>query len=338
MKSHQVTIKDIARILGISASTVSRALKDHPDISVSTKEQVNKVATELNYRPNPIALSLRSRRSNVIGVIIPEIVHFFFSSVISGIEKVASEHGYSVIVSQSDENFEKEVALCDTYLNSIIDGLLISVTKETTDYSHLNLFRNEDIPVVFFDRMIEEFLCDRVIINDFDGAYKATEHLIIEGRRRIVHFAGPQTRLIGRNRKDGYLQALRNNGVVVDESLIIPCDDFDKAINETTKLIENGVKFDAIFTANDFTAAGVLKVLKMRGIYVPRDVSVVGFGNDYISKMTDPSLTSVQQPGFEMGQKAMEMLIHRIQNPKSNDFKTDILPTFLVKRDSSKGK
>ncbi len=338
MKSHQVTIKDIARILGISASTVSRALKDHPDISVSTKEQVNKVATELNYRPNPIALSLRSRRSNVIGVIIPEIVHYFFSSVISGIEKVASEHGYSVIVSQSGENFDKEVALCDTFLNSIIDGLLISVSKETTDYSHLNLFREEEIPVVFFDRMIEEFACDRVIINDFDGAYKATEHLIIEGRRRIVHFAGPQTRLIGRNRKDGYLQALRNNGVVVDETLIIPCDDFDKAIVETTKLIENGIKFDAIFTANDFTAAGVLKVLKMRGIYVPRDVSVVGFGNDYISKMTDPALTSVQQPGFEMGQKAMEMLINRIKNPKSNDFKTDILPTLLVKRDSSRGK
>ncbi len=338
MKSHQVTIKDIARILGISASTVSRALKDHPDISVSTKEQVNKVATELNYRPNPIALSLRSRRSNVIGVIIPEIVHYFFSSVISGIEKVASEHGYSVIVSQSGENFDKEVALCDTFLNSIIDGLLISVSKETTDYSHLNLFREEEIPVVFFDRMIEEFACDRVIINDFDGAYKATEHLIIEGRRRIVHFAGPQTRLIGRNRKDGYLQALRNNGVVVDETLIIPCDDFDKAIVETTKLIENGIKFDAIFTANDFTAAGVLKVLKMRGIYVPRDVSVVGFGNDYISKMTDPALTSVQQPGFEMGQKAMEMLINRIKNLKSNDFKTDILPTLLVKRDSSRGK
>lgn len=338
MKSNQITIKDIARTLGISASTVSRALKDHPDISKATKDQVNKLAHELNYRPNPIALSLKSRRSNVIGVIIPEIVHYFFSSVISGIEKVASEHGYSVMVSQSNENFEKEIELTDTFINSIIDGLLISISKETDDYSHLNLFRDEEIPVVCFDRMIEEFACDRVIINDFDGAYKATEHLIIEGRRRIVHFAGPQTRLIGRNRKDGYIQALKNNGVPVDESLIIPCDDFDKAIIETTKLVESGAKFDAIFTANDFTAAGALKVLKMRGFYVPRDISVVGFGDDYISKMTDPALTSVQQPGFEMGQKAMEMLIHRINNPKSTDFKTEILPTSLVKRDSSRGK
>ena len=336
MKSSNVTIKDIARILGISPSTVSRALKDHPDISQITKDQVNNLAKEMNYRPNPIALSLRNRRSNVIGVVIPEIVHYFFSSVISGIEKVAGEHGYSVMVSQSGESYEKEVEVCSTFQHSIIDGILISVSKETDEFSHLQKFEEEGIPVVFFDRMIEEFESDRVLINDYEGAYKATEHLIVEGRRRIIHFAGPKNRLISKNRLKGYLEAHKNNGVVIDDSLVIYCDNFDSALTETQRIIDSGVKFDAIFTVNDFTAAGVLKTLQKNGVKVPNDVSVVGFGNDYIAEMIEPTLTTVSQPGFTMGERAMQMLIDRIKNEKSNPAQTEVLPTSLVLRNSTK--
>ena len=336
MKSNQITIKDIARELGISPSTVSRALKDHPDISQETKRLVNELATRYNYKPNIIALSLRSQRSNVIGVVIPELVHFFFSSVISGIEEVANKHGYSVMISQSGEDFNREVAACDVFLNSIIDGMIVSVSKETNDYSHFKRFEDEGIPIVFFDRIIEEIHSDRVIIDDFDGAYQATEHLIIQGRRKIVHFSGPQNRLIGQNRLNGYLKAMRDNGVVIDEKLIIHCDTFQSALVETQKLIDSGVKFDSIFTVNDFTAAGVIKILTRNGIKIPQDVSVVGFGDDQTSMMVEPTLTTVSQPGYEMGKKAMEQLIRRITQTRQEPPATEILKTQLIVRESSK--
>lgn len=336
MKSTQVTIKDIARELGISPSTVSRALKDHPDISVETKRVVHELATKLNYRPNIIALSLRSQKSNVIGVIIPEIVHYFFSSVISGIEEIANEHGYSVMITQSLEDYQKEASTCETFLNGFIDGLLISVTKETTDFSHLKRLEEEGIPIVFFDRMVEEIISDRVVIDDFGGAYQAIEHLIMQGRRKIVHFEGPQNRLIGQNRLNGYLKAMSDNGVYIDKKLIIPCDNFQSALIETQKLIDSNVKFDSIFTVNDFTAVGAIKVLHKNGLIVPKDVSVVGFGDEHIAEMIDPSLTTIKQPGYEMGKIAMKLLIKRINQAKPEPPITEVLKTNLVIRDSSK--
>lgn len=336
MKSSQITIKDIARELGISPSTVSRALKDHPDISQETKKLVHELAKKLNYRPNMIALSLRSQKSNVIGVIIPEIVHYFFSSVISGIEDVANEHGYSVMISQSLEDYEKEVSTCETFLNGFIDGLLISVTKETSDYSHLKRLEEEGIPIVFFDRMVEEIISDRVVIDDFGGAYQAIEHLIMQGRRKIVHFAGPQNRLIGQNRMNGYLKAMSDNGVYIDKNLIIPCDNFHSAVKETQKLIDSKVKFDSIFTVNDFTAVGAIKTLRKNGLNVPKDISVVGFGDEHIAEMIDPALTTIKQPGFDMGKKAMELLIKRINQVRPEPPITEVLKTNLVIRESSK--
>ncbi|MDY0348488.1 MAG: LacI family DNA-binding transcriptional regulator [Tenuifilaceae bacterium] len=336
MKYTNVTIKDIARLLDISPSTVSRALKDHPDISKATIEKVKQVAKEMNYRPNPIALSLKSRKSNVIGVVVPEIVHYFFSSVISGIENVAQEHGYSVMFSQSSEDFKKEAEVCNTFRNSIIDGLLISVSKTTNDYTHLQKLSDEGVPVVFFDRMIEGMDTDKVLINDYEGAFQATQYLIVEGRRRILHFAGPQSRLIGTNRLKGYIDAHKRNGVVIDESLIVQCDVFEKAIAETQKILDSGLKFDAVFTVNDFTAAGVIKTLVRNNVRVPDDVSVIGFGNDYMSDMIQPTLTTISQPGFTMGERAMEMLISRIKAGKSIEPRTEILPTSIVVRESTK--
>ena len=336
MKITNVTIKDIARLLDISPSTVSRALKDHPDISKTTIEKVKQIAKEMNYRPNPIALSLKSRKSNVVGVIVPEVVHYFFSSVISGIENVAKKHGYSVMFSQSSEDFNKEVDVCNTFRNSIIDGLLISVSKTTNDYAHLQELYDEGIPVVFFDRMVEAMDTDRVLINDYEGAFEATQYLIVEGRRRILHFAGPQNRLIGQNRLKGYIEAHKRNGVVIDESLVVQCDDFEKAIKETQQILNSGLKFDAVFAVNDFTAAGVIKALTNNNVRVPEDISVIGFGNDYMSDMIQPTLTTVSQPGFTMGERAMEMLISRMDEGKSIKSRTEILPTNIVVRESTR--
>ncbi len=338
MKSSQITIKDIARELGISPSTVSRALKDHPDISQETKRMVNELAAKYNYKPNIIALSLRNQRSNIIGVVIPEIVHYFFSSVISGIEEVAIANGYSVMISQSAEDYNREVTACDAFLNGIVDGILISVSKETDNYTHLQRFEEEGIPIVFFDRAIDEIQADRVIIDDFDGAYQATEHLIVQGRRKIVHFSGPQNRLIGQNRLNGYLKAMRDNGVYIDERHIIHCDTFQSALVETQKLIDSGLKFDSIFTVNDFTAAGAMKVLLRNGYKIPQDIAVVGFGDDQSSLMVEPTLTTVNQPGFEMGKKAMEQLIRRITQTKQDPPVTEILKTQLIVRESSRPK
>ena len=217
MKSHPVTIKDIARELGVSPSTVSRALKDHPDISEETRRHVRELADRMKYKPNAIALSLKNRKSNVVGVIIPQIVHYFFSSVISGIEEIAGKYGYSVMIAQSNESFDKEVEAMGALADGRIDGLLISISKETVKYDHLRQFKEEGIEIVFFDRVPDEFKSDSVVIDDFQGALKAVQHLIDGGHKRILHLAGPQTRLIGRKRLKGYLQALENNKVPFDE-------------------------------------------------------------------------------------------------------------------------
>ncbi len=336
MKSHPVTIKDIARELGVSPSTVSRALKDHPDISEETRRHVRELADRMKYKPNAIALSLKNRKSNVVGVIIPQIVHYFFSSVISGIEEVAGKYGYSVMIAQSNELFDKEVEAMAALADGRIDGLLISISKETVKYEHLRQFKEEGIEIVFFDRVPDDFKSDSVVIDDFQGALKAVQHLIDGGHKRILHLAGPQTRLIGRKRLKGYLQALENNRIPFDEKLVVPCDSFDAALNMMPELVNSGLQFDAVFTVNDFTAAGVIQALKKLGKHVPEDMAVVGYGDDDIAKMIDPTLTTVRQPGKEMGARAMELLHKRLSSlEESNDIISEVLQAELVQRNSS---
>jgi LacI family transcriptional regulator len=244
MKSGLVTIKDIARELKISPSTVSRALKNHPDISEDTKRAVNKLAEKLNYQPNAVALSLKQRRSNTIGVIIPEIVHYFFSSVISGIEDVAYDAGFNVVICQSNEMYEREVANSKTLLASRVDGILVSISKETKEYKHLYNLRDNGVPLVFYDRVVPDFDADQVIIDDFDAAYRATKHLIDTGRKRIAHFAGPQNLLIGKNRKEGYLKALEEAGLNARENWIFDADTFEKARLAALDIVGKGMEFD----------------------------------------------------------------------------------------------
>ncbi|KJF44346.1 LacI family DNA-binding transcriptional regulator [Draconibacterium sediminis] len=336
MKSGLVTIKDLARELNISASTVSRALKDHPDISKETKRAVQELAERLNYQPNAVALSLKQRRSNTIGVIIPEIVHYFFSSVISGIEDVAYDAGFNVIICQSNERYEREVANAKTLLASRVDGVLVSISKHTTDYKHLENFQNNEVPIVFYDRVVPNIVADQVIIDDFDAAYRATRHLIDSGRTRIAHLGGPMALLIGQNRKDGYLKALKEAGIPADENLIVEADSFEKARMAIMKLINQKIKFDGVFATNDLTAIGAMQTIQKKGYKIPDEIAIVGFSDGRFSGITDPTLTSVDQHGYEMGTLATQMLLKRIISEDDEyPAETKVLNADLIVRGSS---
>jgi LacI family transcriptional regulator len=337
MKSSQVTIKDIARALGVSPSTVSRALKGHPDISPETRKAVNELATRLKYEPNAIALSLKQSRSNSIGVIIPEMVHYFFSSVLSGINDVAYDAGFTVITCQSNEIHEREVAIVKTLYSHRVDGILISISKNLKNFDHLNFLMDNDIPLVFFDRFAPEIICDKVIVDDFDAAYRATKHLIDEGRKRIAHFSGPQQLLIGRERLEGYEKALKNAGLPIDESLIVHAENIEmarEAVHQITKLPQPP---DGIFAVNDLTAIGAMLTLQKLGYKIPDQIAIVGFSDGMFTGIVEPSLSSVDQHGYEMGTAAARMLIKRIM-AKDTYYppETIILQTSLMVRGSSR--
>ncbi len=336
MKNGLVTIKDIARELKISPSTVSRALKNHPDISEETKRAVNELAQKLNYQPNAVALSLKQRRSNTIGVIIPEIVHYFFSSVISGIEDVAYDAGFNVIICQSNERYDREVANARTLLANRVDGVLISISKETKDFSHFYNLRDHSVPLVFYDRIVPGFDADQIIIDDFDAAYRATRHLIDSGFKKIFHFAGPQNLLIGQQRKEGYIKAIKEAGIVIRKEWIIEADNFEKARIAVINILEGKLPMDGIFAVNDLTAIGAMQTLQKRGIKIPNEVAVVGFSDGRLSGITDPTLTSVDQHGYEMGTMATEMLLKRITAEDSGyPYETKVLNANLIVRGSS---
>ena len=336
MRSTQITIKDIARILGISPSTVSRALKDHPDINSDTKKAVNELATKLKYQPNAVALSLKNSRSNTIGVIIPEIVHYFFSSVISGIEDVASKKGFTVIICQSNESYDREVANARTLLSHRVDGILVSISKETHLFDHLTDLQDGGIPLVFFDRITPEINADQVIIDDMEASYNATRHLIEIGRKRIAHFAGPQSLIIGRDRLQGYMNALTEAGLPVDNRLIVEADTFEKARTAVDKMLDAGIVPDGVFAVNDLTAIGAMQTIQKKGYKIPEEIAVVGFSDGRFSGITDPNLSSVDQHGYEMGITAAEMLFQRILSSEDEYVpEVKILKADLIVRGSS---
>jgi len=339
MRSSQVTIKDIAKQLGISPSTVSRALKNHPEISEETKRAVNELAKKLNYEPNAIALSLQSSKSNIIGLIIPEIVHYFFSQVISGIEDVAYDAGYHVMICQSNESYIREVKNIQTLLSSRIEGLLVSLSKETRDFSHFRNLNKKNIPIVFFDRICEELETDHVIVNDYKGAYDAVEHLINMGCKKIAHLATTLDLVIGRNRYNGYIKALEDYALAIDERLIVRCDTHKAARLVTKRLIYEIHPPDGIFAVNDMTAIGALQTIKENGLRIPEDIKVIGFGNGIYSTMTDPPLSTVEQFGYVMGQKAARMVLDRILSRENYPARIEEIETQLIIRESTvKGK
>ena len=332
----QVTIKDIAKALGISASTVSRALKDHPDISRDTKDAVNELAKKLHYKPNAVALSLKSSKTNTIGVIIPELVHYFFSSVISGIEDVAYDAGYNVMICQSNEKYEREVINAQALLSNRVEGALISISKETMDYSHLHGMEESGVPIVFFDRFPEGFDSDSVIIDDKNAAFNAVSHLIESGCKRIAHLASSSSLGIGKFRLEGYKEALLAHGLPYLDDYVIVADSFDLAASATRKLVQLPTPPDGIFAVNDLTAVGAMKTLQKMGIAIPDKVAIMGFSAGSYSDLTTPTLSSVDQHGYEMGIKAASILLERIESKRNGPGETFYVETNLVIRESTK--
>jgi LacI family transcriptional regulator len=336
VKSHQITIKDIAKILGISPSTVSRALKDHPDISIETKKLVQSFADKVNYRPNALALSLRSSKTNTIGIIIPEIVHHFFSSVISGIEDVAYAKGYRVMICQSNENHKRESLDVQALLDNRVDGILISISKTTKEFDHFRNILENGTPLVFFDRICDEIETDRVIADDKEGARIATQHLIKKGCKTILHLAAPQHLLIGKYRLEGYKQAIKEAGISFDSELVVKCDSREEVLRNADQILKLAPHIDGIFAVNDSTAIAAMQILQKNGFKIPQQLKVVGFGDGPNATIAYPTLTTVEQKGYEIGKEAVQMLIKQIESPESSGkFSTKILTPELIEREST---
>ncbi len=335
MLKGQITLKDIARELGISPSTVSKALKGHRDISSSTIKSVRELAEKWNYKPDQIALSLKSGLTKTIGVIVPEIVHYFFSTVISGIEDLAYDSGYHVMFCQSSELYAREVKAVEALLSNRVDGILVSVSKVTENFDHFRKIQENGIPLVFFDRICDDIDTDRVIVDDETGAYDAVSHLISIGCKRIVHLSGPPNLSIGKSRTDGFRKALREHNIKVDESNIIRCDTREDAAIVVPRLLERPDKPDGIFAVNDVTAAAAMKIINDMGYSIPGDIAVVGFTSGLISDITNPTLTSIEQHGYMIGKEAVRLLIDRIEKKHELPSQTKIIKTELVIKGST---
>ena len=332
----QVTIKDIAEKLGISTSTVSRALKDHPDISIKTREAVKELSSLLGYRPNRIALNLKQSRTNTIGLLVPEVEHHFFSSVINGIEEVAYEDSFSVMVFQSNESYLKEVLNTQTLLTNRVDGVLVSFSKETHDFSHFEQLIDNEIPVVFFDRVLPTLHADCVMVDDYSGAYNAVSHLINQGCRKIAFYSAPQHLLLGKRRWEGYKDALEKHGIPFTRDLVYPCDSYESAVKISKSVLKKKDRPDGIFAVNDLTAIGVMKVARQLGIVIPDELRLIGFENSKSAMICEPELSSVDQFGVDLGKKATQILLKRIKED-TFDYQPEnlTLKTQLIVRGSS---
>ncbi len=334
---NETTIHDIAKKLNLSPSTVSRALKNNPVISELTRKQVKHVAEEMGYRPNIPASNFRTRRTNSIGVIVPLINRHFFSSVISGIEDVAYSRGFAVTISQSNDNLDKECKIAQTMFANRVDGVIVSIGMGTTSTDHLKLFAEKNIPLVFFDRVVDEISAHKIVVDDYGGALKVTEHLISQGSKTVAHIGGPLNLKIYKDRLKGYTDALIAAGFKYDESLVINGKlTFEDGTTAIKRIMDGSKIPDAIFCANDTTALSVIVYLKQMGIKVPEDIAVMGFSNEPFSEFVSPSISTVVQPGFLMGQKAAQLIIHQILHKNIHpDYKTIIMPTKLIIRESS---
>jgi len=335
----KVTLKQIAKELDVSISTVSKSLRDSPEISEDTRLKVQAFAKLYNYKPNLIALSLKNKRTKTIGIIIPEIVHHFFATVISGIEHVANEKGYNVIVTLSDESFDKEVINMEMLANGSIDGFIMSLSKETQlrkDFHHISEVINQGMPVVMFDRVTNDILCDKVIIDDYSASYEAVQRLIDAGFKNIALISTVDYVSVGKLRTDGYLKALKSNNIAVNDDLILKIEDIDFCDQYIEALIVNQ-KIDAIFAVNELFAVTAIKAAKKQGITVPNDLAIIGFTDGIISKYSSPSITTVGQNGIKMGGKAAQMLIDRLETELEEEehYKTEVIDTHLVIREST---
>lgn len=326
-------IKDLAKRLSVSISTVYRALHDAPDVNKKTKEAVVKLASELKYEPDAIAQGLVTRQSKLIGVLVPTIQSDYFSDALSGMTDAANESDYHIIFYQSNENEKQEIAGIRSLISCNVDGLLISVSKETKSNTHLESVK---VPVVMYDRVLKDFECTKVIVDEYEGAFNAVSYLIKKGCRRIAHVAGPQNLSICVNRLNGYKDALIAHNIPVDKKMISQTKSFEEnALNAIKKILEQENPPDGIFLVNDLSAVLAIKYLNRKGIMVPENVQIIGFNDDKVCEIVEPTLTSVMQPGYEVGKLAMGLLIDEIKTKKVKN-KTYKLKTNLVIRGSTK--
>ena len=338
----EITIYDIAEHLGVSPATVSRALKNNPSISIVTRQKINVLAEKLGYRHNPFASSLRLQKTHTIGVILHELNSYFITSVLAGIEKVVTEAKYNLIIVHSAENSNLEAANARNLFHKRVDGVIASLSFDTEDLSHFKQFQNKNIPVVFFDRVFENSDGTKVIINNFQAGYDATSHLIQQGCKRIAHVTSSLKRNVYSERLRGYKQALQDHKLKFDEKLIV-IDGFkeEDAIRSAKRILAMKNLPDGIFITNDFCAAVVMQLLKDAGIRIPQDIAIVGFNNDSIGKVINPKLTTINYPGFEMGQVAARSLIDHLKGLWDMNFtNTVVIKSELIIRESSlkKGK
>lgn len=333
-----VTIKDIAKVLGLSTSTVSRALRGSYEISTDTKELVLNYAKKVNYTPNPVALSLRENRSKSIGVIVPEIANNFFSNVINGIDSIAQERGYHVMIFQSYESEEREASNLRHAVARKLDGVIMSLSGETKSFELMKDLQKNKFPLVFFDRVPNTFDCHKVEADNFDGAYKATEHLILSGRRRIAHVTSPPILSVTKERLAGYKAALLSHGLPYDEALVKYFDfDYTYCKERIAQLIKNE-RPDAIFTASDRLALNAYSAMAELNMSIPDDIAFIGFTNLKVAHLLNPALTTVSQPAFELGKNAIEILLNQIESKNKNTkivYEKKMLPTELNIRKSS---
>ena len=340
----KVTLKQIAKELDVSISTVSKSLRNSSEIGEETRLKVQAFAKFYNYKPNNIALSLKNRKTKSIGIIIPEIVHYFFSTVIDGIEQVANENGYSVVICLSDDSFDKEVLNMEMLANGSIDGFIMSLSKETQfkgDFHHITEVINQGMPVVMFDRVTNDILCDKVIIDDKAAAYEAVQSLIDKGRKKIALVTTVDYVSVGKLRTDGYEKALLDNGLPFNEDLIIKIEDVDTCEITISQLLHDRA-FDAVFAVNELFAVTIIKTASKMGLKVPEDLAVIAFTDGIISKYSTPSITTVSQSGKKMGNKAAKMLIERLEaenedeeEEENENYTTEVIETHLIKREST---
>lgn len=331
----QTTIKDIAQTLRLSTSTVSRALRDAPDVGEETRRAVKALAEELDYQPNKLALSLLKKQTNMIGLIIPNL-DYVLSAMVKGIDEIALEAGYTVIVCQSDESFGREIVNTKRLLDSLVDGLIISVSSETMIFEHIKKIQAKKKPLVLFDRVIYNIKVPKVRLDNIEGGRLATQHLIDQGYKRIALLAGPENLSISNERKEGYIQTLKQGKLKFDKSLIFHCDfNQEYAYLATKELLALKVRPDAIFAISDRLAIGAMLAIKEAGLKLPKDIGLVGFNNEPITKLLTPSISSVEMFAFEMGKATAKLFLEMIHSENDLSEKDIVIKPKLFVRESS---
>lgn len=340
IREKEATIYDIADRLNISTATVSRALKNDPVVSLKTKKKILAAAKEMNYRTNHFASNLRNPRSVTIGVIVPRLNSNFMSSVIAGIESIVNSEGYNLIISQSSENVEKEIVSAKTMFNNRIGGLLVSLAYNTEDLRHFDIFHRKNIPVIFFDRVMDHKHHTNILIENEKAAYEATCHLIEQGCKRIVHITAIPKQNVYRDRLNGYKRALKDNNIKCDENnIIIGNLSMEAGTAAAQAMLNMKLLPDGAFVANDNCAVGCMLALKEAGIRIPDEIAFVGFNNDPVSRVIEPNLTTINYPGYEMGEAAARNLINHLNGSATIEAtSTIILRSKLILRPSSQKK